>query len=483
MNDSSAAPGGPPTPESGTPASGGSTDGPADGTQPSSDGRTDQTPPAGSAQIDGAIGSVTRLHRSDPRMVAGVSQGIGRWLGIDPVIPRILFAVLTVLGIGGAIAYGAAWVLLPDERTGESLAKRWFNLGDSEPQVRLVGLGVAAVIALSWTWGPGWGWSFDWLWLVAVLVLVWIVIRSAGSRSSQTPTQPPAPGTPPYGAGGAYGPAAAPPYGERAVTPPYGPPYDSATGSATGAASYGTAQAASVTTPAGPSGTDAPVPPGPPAPPVPPTPSVPPTPPPPKPRNPRHDSGTLTLATLSLAAIACGVAAIGWSANDGFEPSVLPAIVTGVIALGMLVGTVYGNARPLILPAILAVGVLGATAAVPTFDAGSVREAPVVASQLDDRYELGIGETVLDLRDIADLESLDGRTLEVDQGIGHIRILLPDDLDVDANADVRLGHAAVLGTETGGPDLEVHRTTGTTDAPDLTLDLSLTLGSVEVIQP
>jgi phage shock protein C len=57
-----------------------------------------------------------RLSRSrDDRMVAGVAGGLGRHLGIDPVILRIVFVVLALAGGGGVLAYVLAWLVIPEE--------------------------------------------------------------------------------------------------------------------------------------------------------------------------------------------------------------------------------------------------------------------------------------------------------------------------------------------------------------------------------
>jgi phage shock protein C len=59
-----------------------------------------------------------KLYRSrEDRMVAGVLAGVAKWLGVNPVPLRVVYAVFTVLtGIGwGIIAYVLAAVLLPEE--------------------------------------------------------------------------------------------------------------------------------------------------------------------------------------------------------------------------------------------------------------------------------------------------------------------------------------------------------------------------------
>lgn len=83
-----------------------------------------------------------------------------RYLGIDPVVVRVVIAVLTVAGFAGVIIYLAAWVLLPSDDADKSLAAEWFNLDRNEEQVRVGGLiaAAAAVAALSVVGDSSWAW-------------------------------------------------------------------------------------------------------------------------------------------------------------------------------------------------------------------------------------------------------------------------------------------------------------------------------------
>ncbi len=108
--------------------------------------------------------TITDVKRStDDRMVAGVCSGVAKYLNIDPVIVRIVIAVLTIVGFAGAILYAAAWLLLPSDDADKSIAAGWFNLDENEEQVRKIGLVVAGIIAVfsllgdrgNW-WGIGW---------------------------------------------------------------------------------------------------------------------------------------------------------------------------------------------------------------------------------------------------------------------------------------------------------------------------------------
>ena len=58
-----------------------------------------------------------RLYRSrHDKMLAGVCGGLARYLDIDPVAARVLFAILAAFS-GGAllIAYVVMWILMPEE--------------------------------------------------------------------------------------------------------------------------------------------------------------------------------------------------------------------------------------------------------------------------------------------------------------------------------------------------------------------------------
>lgn len=71
-----------------------------------------------------------RLYRSrDDRVIAGIGGGLGRYLGIDPVLVRIAIVVLALMGGGGILAYLIAWLVIPEEpadgySTGEPVEDR-----------------------------------------------------------------------------------------------------------------------------------------------------------------------------------------------------------------------------------------------------------------------------------------------------------------------------------------------------------------------
>ena len=70
----------------------------------------DQTPPPSEPAPRARL-----LRSTSDRMVAGVAGGLGRYFGIDPVIIRIAFVVLTFFGGAGVLLYVAAILLIPSD--------------------------------------------------------------------------------------------------------------------------------------------------------------------------------------------------------------------------------------------------------------------------------------------------------------------------------------------------------------------------------
>ena len=50
---------------------------------------------------------------ADDRVVAGVAGGVGRHLGVDPTVVRLILGVLTIANGSGAVLYLVGWTLLP----------------------------------------------------------------------------------------------------------------------------------------------------------------------------------------------------------------------------------------------------------------------------------------------------------------------------------------------------------------------------------
>ena len=68
------------------------------------------------------------LRRSaDDRMLAGVAGGVARYLDVDATLVRIAFAVLTIMSGVGVPLYLAAWLLIPEDGAGQSIAASFLD--------------------------------------------------------------------------------------------------------------------------------------------------------------------------------------------------------------------------------------------------------------------------------------------------------------------------------------------------------------------
>lgn len=55
-----------------------------------------------------------RLTRvEDGRVIAGVCAGLGRYLGVDPTVVRVIFVLLALFAAGGVLLYLILWLLMP----------------------------------------------------------------------------------------------------------------------------------------------------------------------------------------------------------------------------------------------------------------------------------------------------------------------------------------------------------------------------------
>ena len=69
---------------------------------------------AASPAPGGTSEPLPRLRRSGTdRMLGGVSGGLADYTGIDPVLWRVAFVALTLLGGSGVLLYAVLWVLMP----------------------------------------------------------------------------------------------------------------------------------------------------------------------------------------------------------------------------------------------------------------------------------------------------------------------------------------------------------------------------------
>lgn len=374
-----------------------------------------------------------RLRRSvTDRKVAGVAGGLGRHLDVDPLILRVAFVVLVFFGGAGLILYAACWILVPED----GAVRAPFNLDERSRSVALIVVGVIATLALVGdSWGAFW---FPWPLALVALVALWLLTRNSPPRPVP-PVQPWAPAAPtdPAAPVASY---AAPTYAPTATYAPPPPTY------------Y-----------------------------APPPPQATYAPPPPRPPNPRKRGPILFWFTLALIALAEGVLGMADLAGAGVADAAYPALAVGICGLMLVVGAFFGRAGGIIALGLISTVVLTGTTAADRWDSNDVTETPLSAAALDNRYWLGAGEQVIDLREVADLQNLDGRTLEVEGGIGRIEIILPEGLTAVVRADVDgPGNIDVFGFERGGIDTTINSSDGSETDPRITIDTQLGVGQIEV---
>lgn len=201
-------------------------------------------------------------------------------------------------------------------------------------------------------------------------------------------------------------------------------------------------------------------------------------------QGPSGDAGDVAKrAALGLGVlIVCGLLAIGaaWAAAAGGDTVV--AVIVIAAGAAVVAGAFLKPVRWLILPAVV-VGLAAGTVSAAGFDLdGGVGERsyrPASTVDLRDRYELGIGELVLDLRD-TDLPAGDV-PVTIDLGMGSARVLVPEDMCVATTAEVGMGEVRVLGRSNEGIDVDYEEAASAAgDVTRLVLDANVGIGELRV---
>ena len=184
--------------------------------------------------------------------------------------------------------------------------------------------------------------------------------------------------------------------------------------------------------------------------------------------------GLLLLAVVTFVAAAFGAAAGGGAVIAGL-----------VIALGagLALAAFNGGARWLALPALALAVPLGFVAASGADVKGGTGERdfrPTTVAELEEGYHLGAGDLRLDLRGV-DLPA--GRTpLNVDLGIGSVRVFVPEDVCVASDLRVGVGYTRVLSRDNGGFDVDWrHSPREAPGVKRLVIDGHVGIGALQVV--
>ncbi|CAN5326361.1 PspC domain-containing protein [soil metagenome] len=344
------------------------------------------------------------------RMLGGVCGGLSEHTGIDVILFRVGFVVLTIAGGAGLLIYLALWLLLPDGHGEPGPLQRWSAAGSgngTRNTVLLVAAFMAVAVLLF-----GIGWDAGLIAVLAVLALAYLWSVEQGRE--------PRPAT------------------EQRATTPTAP------------------REALVAEPS-----------------------------PPRPPRQRSNLGRFTvsamLITLGALALLDRLGLLDMSAR-GYLTTALA--ITGV---GLLVGAVWGRSRGLIflgiplLIALIVVSVVG-----DTIDDGVGQRSwqPATVSDIDGSYVHGIGYLRLDLSTV-DFDGEDVVTA-IDQGVGYVEVIVPEDVDVTVVAQVDGGALTLFEQSTdAASDLRRSITDLGADGAgggELALTATLGLGLVEVIR-
>ena len=367
-----------------------------------------------SAGREGAEGADTKrgtlCRSSTDKVIAGVAGGIGAYFGIDAVIVRIAFIVLTFLGGAGPFLYLIGWLGLPREDSPSVVSNAL--RGDSPHRLRSLAAVMLIVLGLLITANLS-GELFD------VFVNVWsiapylaLILIAAGvtlvlwpgpaGRHKPTPARPPAPAAPPPSSAYAT-PAPPPPTAagpEWSVASPPGPPPPAA-GSVSSA----------------------------------------------KRRRGRSLFGSLTVAALFVYA----GAAVMLDRLDAVDMDigVFFAIALAITGTGLLASAFAVPARGLIFLGVLlcvpALLLAGADVRWGT-GVGEVRVSVTDTEDLADEYRHGVGQMVVDLRHL-DPDRTD-HSVELSLGVGEMLVYVPDNIFTTADLSVGAGNIRVW---YGGP--------------------------------
>jgi phage shock protein PspC (stress-responsive transcriptional regulator) len=215
------------------------------------------------------------------------------------------------------------------------------------------------------------------------------------------------------------------------------------------------------------------------------------------------DGVRLGRLVIGLALLTAGLLWITESlAVTSFGAGRIAAAALAVIAVGLLVGSFAGRPRGLILAGVLLAPLVLASTITRGLPVGvddliiigreeavagdiTVRPRDLAAIEaLDGGYEFGVGQVEVDLTglDLDELRARGDAAIDIELGVGELRIVLPDTVTFDIVAELGIGRMELPGTDSSGFGLErniVVTATGP-DAPRIRLEVSQGIGRLSI---
>jgi phage shock protein PspC (stress-responsive transcriptional regulator) len=132
------------------------------------------------------------LHRSrSDRLLAGVCGGLGEYFDVNPILYRIGFVLLTLLGGTGIIVYCACALVIPDEGERESYASDVLRNHRQHP-VAVIGLGLVGLASVALLSHVSLHIHSDLFWLIVLVVGTSLLLarrRPSGTTAAAPPTE------------------------------------------------------------------------------------------------------------------------------------------------------------------------------------------------------------------------------------------------------------------------------------------------------
>ena len=357
----------------------------------------------------------------DGRWLGGVAAGLGRYFDVNPLVYRIAFAALALVGGTGLLLYLAAWLVIPGEHDDESIAVEALR-GRREHPWLLAGVALLAFGALFALSEARFWPNTGNVWLAAMLVggaLVWWHVSQRADRpraAETTATTTAAPVAPVAAAEETTTKVQRPP------SPPRPPKKPSLFAPVLGAlfAAAGLFGLLAV----------------------------------------------LDIYDVDLAAVlAAGVVVVGAAIAFG---AMTERRVGGLVFLGLVLLSAFALAA--ITPVSVGAGV------------GEKDERPTTVTELDPSYELGIGDLDLDFSAVT-LPA--GTTdVDASVGVGKLVVTVPADVALVIDAHAGVGSIDLLGARDDGVDADRSITLpgSTPDAPVLDLEADIAIGDIQVLR-
>ncbi|MGH3431985.1 MAG: PspC domain-containing protein, partial [Thermocrispum sp.] len=379
---------------------------------------------------------------------------------IDPVIVRVALIVATVLGGFGVLLYVLGWLFLPDERDDVSAVEALFGKGrSSTPAHVTIGLCIALFPASAWAFGDWWFQGTGFAMTALLLIGLFVLHRNRGGQNRPTAR------VPSHAAAASFSAQQTTLSSENSTESTYQPP--AGVWDPLGAEPLGWQLSGDDPTSGGP--------------PAPATGGGSPD------RSPvpgRRSAGVgITLgATLVTAGVGTTLAMtdLTW-----FTPAHVIGMTLAVLGIGMVLSALSGSGRGLlVLAAPLSVaGLLLSTLPVDDLPGGGFGELdarPTSAAAVLPEYERTGGGVTLDLTDLpADSDPV---ATKVTVGMGDATVLVPPDADVTFTCNTSMGSLDCLGRTAEGAGVDAVADTDVVDGdgPQITLDVTSVMGTVEV---